>query len=195
MTTPNSPSALRAKIAAAKQQPPRTSPALMKALDILKEGAERETGIADLDAQVDPTPAPAPMAVAKPPRAKKPPGPTLTHRCGHQKPIFEYTNIDCPSCRDANRKNKAIAKREKQAATGPKVKQRAEKDGRLPNCSLFQVQFDAAEVMWHGTLQVADHVWNGSASGVERLLRDLAGLYRATVAGGEKVVDAPTATA
>lgn len=146
---PNSPAAIRARLAAAKATPARP-----------------------------PEPAPADPPAATPQRPKKPTGPALTHRCGHTRPLADLTNQDCPGCREAARRAKAQKKRVKASGAKP-GKAKVEDHGRLPDRARFVVEYDAGRTMWSGKLELTSGPpYEGEASGVEFLLRDFARRWR-----------------
>jgi hypothetical protein len=131
------------------------------------------------------------MPTAKPTPLKGKPqsGPKVKHRCGHEKSVAYFLGCDCADCRKKaarERATKNAAKREQQRAVAvPSA------SGRLPDGAGFDVRYDAASMTWSGRLVIqriggADGViFSGSAGGVERLLRDLASQYRATLVAPE----------
>jgi len=122
-------------------------------------------------------------------------GETITYQCGHKIGVHYLEGQACPSCRDKARKDRNLRRKEKREAetTPGEPKKKLDDQGRLPDGSLFaNVVYDAHAVMWSGELQVPDailpgqyHYFNGQASGVEHLLRQLAGQYRLWKVGQE----------
>jgi hypothetical protein len=110
--------------------------------------------------------------------------------CGHEKPVADFKGTACGECRNKARQAKNARRRAKEGTKppGPQLDQQ----GRLPHAAVFTVQYDAVKQQWSGTLAIPDQEdlagataeFIGSASGVERLLRDLAGQYRASCREG-----------
>lgn len=129
---------------------------------------------------------PTPTLRVEPAPTAKPPAATLRHRCGHERPLHDVMNADCPACRDQRRKDKARKKREAderrraaQAAAGAPVLGKLDTSGRLPDGSSFVVAYDAGRVMWTGFLSVPGRGdFTGEGPGVEGLLRELARRFR-----------------
>ena len=108
-----------------------------------------------------------------------PPPPVLVYACGHKVGIKNLTDEVCPGCVNNRR-------RQKNASRTKKVRAGLEKDeaNRLPNGSTFDVIYDSIQKKWCGTLNIFEPTisnqlrFQGSASGVFRLLRELDQQYR-----------------
>lgn len=110
----------------------------------------------------------------------------VVYRCGHQTTVEHFKSMECPSCRDKARQRRAAKKRGHQqhrhaddeaAGVG-----KAERDGRLPHGSRFDVHFQADPPLWTGALILKDETkFVGSGKAVEKLLRRLATEYRASI--------------
>jgi hypothetical protein len=114
-----------------------------------------------------------PQPEAKPPKEKKP---TTLFSCGHSGNLPP----NCPACREKI----AVARRERRHArkAAKKAQEPAPQnlEQRLPDGSRFNVVWDFAAVLWRGTLTLTDGtVFEGEASGVFRLLKNLDAMYRA----------------
>jgi hypothetical protein len=120
------------------------------------------------------TPVPAPKAAeAKP---VKPPAPKLRHCCGHEQTVANITARPCPQCMRRARLERGRRQAQRHAQ-------------RLPDGARFVVAYDAATQTWTGTLELmvpgqADaQRFEGSASGVFHLLRDLDQQFRQLAIG------------
>ncbi len=97
------------------------------------------------------------VAAEKPAKKKKEIGELLTHRCGHQRPIKDYTNADCGQCRSKAQKIKGEARRAKEAAeraSKPRPKMLHE-EGRLPDHAAFDCRYYEETKQWRVQLMIA----------------------------------------
>lgn len=90
----------------------------------------------------------------QPPPAKKPDtGPRLRHRCGHERPLKELENADCPSCRQKASEEKSRLKREKRAMEPqpePKI------PPRCPDGTVKTITWDREAGLWSGEMRLPD---------------------------------------
>jgi hypothetical protein len=122
----------------------------------------------------------APMKVLNPPEpikpAKKPRGPAVKYRCGHETAAAHFAGQDCPACRNEQRRQKN-AKRRAELESAPRADKYAA--DRLPDGARFHVAYDATAERWSGVLSIPGcGDIRSSASGVFRLLRDLDQAFR-----------------
>jgi hypothetical protein len=126
------------------------------------------------DARPSAVPGKAPGVPQDATEPQKPPKSHVQYRCGHKEPVACLESGNCPGC--ASKARKARGKRRKSA----------EDNGRLPDKAKFAVEYDAEAQEWYGFLSgCGEDNFHGSASGVEALLRQLAGQYRESLRGGE----------
>jgi hypothetical protein len=126
-----------------------------------------------------------------PTREHRPAEPTLRFACGHDRPLAKVVNQKCAPCLEEER---ARARQKRlQAAhkrTGSRLDKRERATGRLPHESIFSVIYDASTTTWSGSLTImipgGEKRFEGSASGVFRLLAGLDGQYRAWLGTQEK---------
>ncbi len=148
-------------------------------------------------------------------RKATPPPPIVSYEdvvasCGHPEKfgLFEdrkdkfrkdrrkkVTDRPCRACREKKRleEEQLLAERraEKQkraaeaAKTGQTKRANRRSPERLPDGSKFEVIYDAAKVMWNGTLTIGEQSFTGSASGLFPLLSKLDRQYRQTLPGEE----------
>lgn len=126
-----------------------------------------------------PTSPPKEERPAKAPKPKAAPQEVVRHSCGHEVAVRHYAGQPCNGCKNKARQQRNAARRENSQPGQAKMK--AERGGRLPDHSTFAVAYHAEKVEWSGTLIVEGVSYHGTASGVERLLRDLAQKYREAV--------------
>ena len=120
----------------------------------------------------------APAGVREQPKAAK-----VRFRCGHETPIAEFANRDCPPCREKASQAKAAKKRAERAAklAGQPV------PGRLPDGAEYRKVFDAAAVLWTVTLAIPGTPgFSATGSGSLRTERAVDRLYREWVKGQEQ---------
>ena len=81
------------------------------------------------------------------------------------------------AARNAAEQEQAAQRRAAKAAAERERQERS----RLPHGATFHVEYDAAAVLWRGSLSVEGRTFTGEASAVFRLLRSLDDAYRASL--------------
>lgn len=130
---------------------------------------------AALKAKVSQKPAKQPT-IQPPPQKPATPKPELvTYACGHSKPIEHIARKNCGACKQAAAERQASKKKEKKP---PKSKYTESQ--RLPDGSVFCVDFIAEKQEWHGHLHIGGGgpQFEDRSSGVFRLLQKLDAQYR-----------------
>ncbi len=104
------------------------------------------------------------------PPEPRPPQQVVIRRCGHSEPLASVQSRDCAACKERRR--------------GAKLPPDSYNHGRLPQGAAFFVTYDADKQRWSGALNVPGvKTFEGSASGVFYLLRQLDKQFRAWEAG------------